>query len=234
MARNNMNFDLNFDFSSLTFETQTEQEIREIPKLNIEPVMFENAEAMVDSIDYSKEYIAFVSGNFIFGDFIEALVFKKELKPDIVYLTTLGMNKNNIDSIVNLTDYLGTKQVNLIISHYFAGVERHGLIPYMEQEFKNRPINVGVLQQHAKIALIKSTKGDVLICGSANLSSSNNVEQFIIMHSPTAISFIQNKLEMVMNKFKVIDGLEGAKMNWKYNKGNTGRKAFETLKGDAE
>lgn len=226
------NFDMSFDFSSLNFEEQSEEQAQEIPKLNTEPVMFENAESLADSLDWSKDYIAFVSGNFIFGDFIEALIFKKQLKPKVVYITTLGINKNNVDSIVNLTDYLGTQKVNLIVSHYFAGVERYGLIPYMEQEFKNKPINVGILQQHAKIALIRSDKGDGLICGSANLSSSNNAEQFIIMHSDKAINFIQSKLDNVMNKFTVIKGLEGAKMDWKANKGNTGRKGYGILKGD--
>lgn len=223
-----------FDFSSLDFdyEPKKNQEAIPINRLNVEGVAFENAEKMVNSLDYSKDYFCFVAGSFIFGDFIEALIYQKELMPTAVYITTLGMSENNIDSIVNLVDYLGTQKVNLIVSHYFAGVERHKLIPYMEREFKNRPIDVAVLQSHAKIALIRSQNGDVAICGSANLSSSNNVEQFCILHSSPICEYIQSRLDEIMERFTVIRGLDGAKFDWHNNKNNTGKKAFDAIFGE--
>lgn len=154
---------ISFDFSSLTFAQSAEEDREEIPKLSAEPAAFENAERMAESMDYSRDYFCFVPGNFVFGDFLEALCYKKRLTPDEVYITTLGMSQDNIDSIVNLTDYLGCKKVGLIVSHYFAGVERHKLIPYMRQEFAGKPIDVAVLQSHCKIALIFSPRGNILI-----------------------------------------------------------------------
>lgn len=231
--RKKSNGDFKFDFSSLDFDFDfgESKEIQKIPKLNTKPVLFENALKMAHDLDWGSDYIAFVGGSFIFGDFLEALCLEKQLKPKEIYITTLGMSKNNVDSIVNLVDYLGAKKVNLIVSHYFSGVERHNIIPYMEQEFAGRPIKVGVLQAHCKIIIIRSDKGDAVICGSANLSSSNNVEQFIIMHSAEAIDFVQSKLDNIMGRFTVIDGMNAPKMDWNKNKGNTGKKAFEKLKG---
>lgn len=231
--RKKSNKDFKFDFSSLDFDfgaDTPEDEVQEIPKLNIKPVMFDNAIEASRVIEWDKDYICFLAGSFIFGDFFEALCFEKLLKPTAIYITTLGMSKNNVDSIVNMVDFLGVKQVNLVISHYFAGVERHNIIPYMEQEFKGKPIDFAVLQSHCKIALICSPQGDCLISGSANLSSSNNVEQIMITHSQSAIDFIKQKLDKVMQKFTVYKGLDGAKMDWAKNKGNTGKKAFEALK----
>ncbi|MCI8438099.1 MAG: hypothetical protein HFF73_01105 [Oscillospiraceae bacterium] len=219
---------ISFDFSSLTFGQAIEEDREEIPKLSTEPAAFENAEQMADSLDYSKDYFVFVPGNFIFGDFLEALCYKKRLAPDEIYITTLGMSQDNVDSIVNLTDYLGCKKVNLIVSHYFAGVERHKLIPYMQREFAGKQIDVAVLQSHCKIALIFSSKGNILISGSANLSSSNNVEQFVIMHDEKTITYVKKRLDNIMRRFTVYSGI-GNKSNAVDHKANTGKRAFETL-----
>lgn len=216
-----------FDFSALKFSNQAEDET-EIPKLSTETAAFENAEAMADRIDYGKDYFCFVPGNFVFGDFLEALVFKKRLMPSEMYITTLGMSQDNVDSIVNLVDYLGCKKVNLLVSHYFHGVERHKLVPYMEREFSGKPIDVAVLQSHCKIALIFSNKGNILISGSANLSSSNNVEQFIIMHDPNTIDYVKARLDNVMERFTIYHGLE-SKATPKNNKNNTGKQAFDAF-----
>ena len=77
-----------------------------------------------------------------------------------MYITTLGMNQENIDSIVNMVQYLYCEELNLIVSHYFAGVERHNLMAVMEEEFKGLNINIAVLQSHAKMCVIRSrTRG---------------------------------------------------------------------------
>ena len=225
--------DFSFDFSALSFgapeEGEQEPEQEEIPRLNTDPVIFDNALEMVEQMDYTKDYFALVSGRFVFGDFIEALCADKNLRPSAVYITTLGMNQDNIDSLVNLVDCLGAKKVNLLVSHYFAGTERHNLMPYIYKEFSGRPMDVAVLQSHCKIALILSRRGDIMISGSANLSSSNNVEQFILMHDPVAIAFVKRKLDSIMERFKVYSGISG-EYTPENNKNNTGNRAFDALK----
>lgn len=218
---------ISFDFSALTFGNSAAGDREEIPKLSTEPAAFCNAEHMAESMDYAKDYFAFVPGNFIFGDFIEALCYKKRLAATEIYITTLGMSQNNVDSIVNLVDYLQCKKVNLIISHYFYGVERNKLVPYMRQEFSGKPVDVAVLQSHCKIALIFSPKGNVLISGSANLSSSNNVEQFIFMHDENAISYAKKRLKNIMEEFTVYTGMDSKV--YKPGRKNTGKQVFETL-----
>lgn len=219
--------EFSFDFSALAFG-QSAPEEREIPRLTTEPAAFENAESMADRIDYGRDYFAFVSGKFIFGDFIEALCYKKRLAPSAVYITTLGMSAENVDSIVNLVDYLGCKKVSLLVSHYFAQVEKNKLVPYMKAEFTGRPIDVAVLQSHCKIALIFSERGNVLISGSANISSSNNVEQFILMHDAETIRFVRERLDNIMERFTLFSGREGRTndIDWK---GSTGGRAYRAL-----
>lgn len=232
---------LTFDFSSLDFTMPAfspDEEARPINRLSPVPVSDENAEALARHIDWKRDYIALVSGAFVFGDFLELLFYVHDLRPTAVYITTLGMSENNADSIVNMTDYLGAEKVNLIVSHYFEGVERHKLIPYLEREFSGRPIDIAVLQSHCKICLIRSGKGDAAICGSANLSSSNNVENFILLHDPATIDYLQARLDNVMERFTAFRGLTGESDHRR--KRNTGRDAYlammkeRTVSGNAE
>lgn len=231
MARKKNNNSFSFDFSALSFggKDPGRENEREIPRLTYEPACFRNAQDMAQRISWESDYISFLAGTFVFGDFLEALLHEKRLSPDVMYITTLGMNKENIDSLVNLVKYLGCEKLNLIISHYFAGVERHKLIPYMEHEFSGLDIDMAVIQSHAKICLIRSVHGDGAIVGSANLSSSNNIEQMIILHDPSAIDYLQKQLDTIMDRFTVYRGLEQKPVDWSKNKGNVGLKAFEAM-----
>lgn len=213
---------------------RADEDFVKLLSLNTAPVAFENAQLMADRIDYSKDYFSIVSGSFIFGDFLEALIFKKSLAPSKLYITTLGMGSDNVDSIVNIAEYLGCQEVNLIVSHYFAAVERHKLIPYMVKEFRGLNVNLAVLATHCKISLIYSEQGDVMISGSANLSSSDNVEQFFMVHDPAAIEYARQKLDGIMQRFTVYRGLTG-ELDWPANKNNRSSKAFSAfMRGEVD
>lgn len=203
---------LAFDFSSLDFSMPVfspDEEARPINRLSPVPVSDENAEALARHIDWQRDYIALVSGAFIFGDFLELLLYVHDLRPTAVYITTLGMSENNMDSIVNMVEYLGAEKVNLIISQYFESVKRNDMFPMMKRKFEGYPVDVATLQTHCKIFIVRSPKGDAAITGSANLSSCNGVEQFVIMHDPKAIDYLQDRLDNVMERFTVYRGLTG-------------------------
>ena len=227
------------DFSSLDLnldalgdwggdEEKAEKEFIRAAKLNLSPVTWDNAEAAADAVDYDKDYFALLSGRFIFGDFIEALVYKKELLPHRVYITTLGMSRENIDSIVNIVGYLGCEHLNLIVSNYFVAMERAKLVPYMISQFTGQHINVAALASRCKICLIESDKGNLIIMGSANLSSSNNVEQIMMFHDDKLFRKIKTLLNGIMKKFCILRGYSG-KTIFENNTNNTGKKAFEAV-----
>ena len=226
-----MKFDLGFGTAEL--ESEKEREFIRQAVLNRQPVMFERAVDMARGIDISQDYFCLVSGGFIFGDFIEALCYVHDLRPKAVYLTTLGMSMDNADSIVNLVDCLGCEHVKLIVSNYFVAKERHNLVPYLIQEFFGKPITVAVLASHCKICLIKSDKGNIVITGSANLSSSNNVEQFDFFHDETLFSWLRSMLDGIIADFTVIDGAAGTTI-FENNTDNTGRRAWEHVRKGIE
>lgn len=200
----------NVDFSSMSFAVGNDPgEVAEkLPKLNHRPVRYENAMDLAKSMEYGQNYVVMLAGDFIYGDFIEALLYEKQLFPSKMYIATLGMSRENIDSLYNCVEYLKCKELNLILSHYFVSVERRGMVPYIEEQFTKKNINIAMLRSHAKICLIRSDKGDCVIMGSANLSSSNNMEQMTITHDKTMIDYLENGLQNVMNKFAIFRGLD--------------------------
>ena len=176
-------------------------------KMSFKPVMFENAQTLADQINYQDDYYFITGGQFVFGDFIEALILQKKLKPTKVYISTLGLNENNIDSIVNIHDYLAD-EVDLIVSTYYVSLEKNKKMKYMISEFYGRNIIVATCASHTKLCLIESPEGNALMFGSANLSSSANIEEFALTHDPVLYDFNKKMLDRIISKWTIIAGLK--------------------------
>lgn len=114
------------------------------------------------------------------------------------------------------------------MSNYFVAMERAKLVPYMISQFTGQHINVAVLASHCKICLIESDNGNLIIMGSANLSSSNNVEQIMMFHDDKLFRKIKTLLNGIMKKFCILRGYSG-KTIFENNTNNTGKKAFEAV-----
>jgi len=202
-----------------------------IPKISRpKSVKYENALKFAKeiTIDERTNYYAVIAGNFIYGDFIEALHQVHRLKTDEIYITTLGMSENNVDSIKNLA-LRGVKKINLITSNYFFGVERHNLIPYITEEYAGYNITVAVAGSRMKLCLISANGLKIVMYRSANLSSSNNIEQMSIVQDPTLYDFNKQILDVILEKYTVYDGLTQT-ADYKKNKANYGKKLWEAIK----
>ena len=229
---------MNFDFSSLSFdfdlfgENNDDRETCELlktAKLNLRPVAFENACDMAKAIDLTEDYFALVSGKFVFGDLLEALCLKKALKPVRLYVSTLGLSPDNVDSLVNIVDYLYMEEINLIVSSYYAATERNKNIPYMIEQFAGRNINVAVCANHAKLAPWECEEQSFLMFGSANLASSANLEVFAMTHDPETVAFAKRLLSGIMKKWTVIRGSTSETI-FENNKGNRNKDLIKAAK----
>lgn len=67
---------------------------------------------------------ALVSGNFIFGDFVEALLVEKNWYAEQLLIATLSLGKENVDSLRNLQEggYVG--RLGLVVSDFWYAHER--------------------------------------------------------------------------------------------------------------
>lgn len=149
---------------------------------------FANARAFAQQIDLSEHArtYAWIDGSFVFGDVIEALVYERHMIPEEIYISSLSLNQENIDSLKNIL-LLGTvRKLYILLSAYFYSHEKYDLVPYLYQELDIGDIlQVAFINSHSKIIAIKTARGNTLtIHGSSNLRSSNSIEQIMIERDP--------------------------------------------------
>lgn len=179
-------------------------------------IKYENAEQLAKdiSIESGSRHFVLVSGNFIFGDFFEALIIGKGYKVSEMLISTLSMSQENIDSLSTLINYAPpdsdwtrpfVEKLTLIISDYFFSHERRNLVPYLYEKLNNGRFQLAVAGTHSKIALIKTDCGrHIVIHGSANLRSSRNMEHLVIEEDKTLFDFNYSVLSNISDNFATI------------------------------
>lgn len=123
------NFDLpDLDLNLVDFlpSDETEETRYTLPKvvpMKEDFVMYDNAQKMAKELrlGFGERFDAFVSGSFIFGDFIEAYLTTQRACAKKMTISTLSLSQNNVDSLHTLMDKGYIEELNLIISVYFWG-----------------------------------------------------------------------------------------------------------------
>jgi hypothetical protein len=171
------------------------QETRYIkPKFSSQPIYvdYANAKTMAKKIQlYPGEQVhGIVKGDFIFGDFIEALLVEKQATCTEMHLSTLSMSQNNIDSLAGLMNDRYIKNLALVLSNYFYSHEKHVLIPYMLKEMdKDDRFDCRICRNHTKIVLMEISNLKLVLTGSSNLRSSQSIEQFVMQENEELYGF---------------------------------------------
>jgi hypothetical protein len=97
-------------------------------------VLYENARKLAHELKPIKQGMrcdAFISGSFIYGDFIEAFMLENQAHTSEMTISTLSLSQDNIDSLEGLMTHGYIDKLNLIISVYFWAHERNALLPYI-------------------------------------------------------------------------------------------------------
>lgn len=218
--------DFDMEFDSSLFALQDEERIEETryqkPKL-YRPIQESNIK-YDNAIQLAKELRlepggranVLISGAFIFGDFIEAYITTHNIKIRKMTISTLSMNQNNIDSLANLLNGGFIDELNLIISHYFFSHERHVLVPYIYEQLDiDNKFQLAVAGTHCKTVIFDTLGGKkIVIHGSANLRSSNNIEQFTIEDNPELFDFYNDYQDRIIDRYKTINKPVRVKPLW--------------------
>lgn len=191
-------FDFDFDFSDLEESFALADKNRYcLPKyhkkIKSRAVLYDNAVKMADELTESifngATIYALLSGNFIFGDLIEALAVQNNLLFDDLTLSTLSISRDNVDSLENLIDGDYIRNLNIIVSDYFWSHNRQNA-PYIYTALdKNDSFQLAVAGTHTKITLIKAGDKKIVITGSANFRSSGSIEEITIQTNPELYDF---------------------------------------------
>lgn len=192
-----MDFDFENIFNDISIDVDSDKRIKN--PIKIKPIKerfikYENAVNLANKIDIgvNERVFCLVDGSFIFGDFIEAFVVEKNLHIENMTISTLSMSEANIDSLRNLIVGGFVESLSIIISSYFFSHERWGLIKYMYQQLDiDNKFQLSVCRTHVKAVCIKTTRGNkAVIHGSANLISSNSVEQINIEENKALYDYL--------------------------------------------
>lgn len=165
-----------------------------------------NLAAELPELDQSTTINGVVSGNFIFGDFIEALMVEKNYFADELLIATLSLGKENVDSLRNLIDGDYVRDLSLIVSDFWYAHERRpaGGVPYIEATLSSPHFCFAAAGIHTKVTLISTDCGRRLVLhGSANLRSSRNVEQFTLEDNPELYAFHHRWMRRLLDNFSL-------------------------------
>lgn len=147
-----------------------------------------------------------VSGAFIFGDFIEALLREQHIQAAEMTISTYSLSRNNIDSLRGLLETGHIEKLNLIISAGQHSHELHGLVPYLLKHLDiDSRFQYAAAGTHCKLCIFETLQGNkVVMHGSANLRSSGNIEQFVLEENPSLYDFNHAYQQRILARYAII------------------------------
>lgn len=182
------------------------------------PVMYERAAELARDIGPAimagERGVAWLSGNFIFGDFIEALLVETNEFCDELTISTLSLSPNNVDSLHNLIvgDYVG--EINLVVSDYFYNHNRAAL-PYIYSQLDiGDKFQLAVAGTHTKVTLMRCGDRKIVLDGSANLRSSRSVERMAYVTDPVVYDADYEVHRLILDHYATIKKAPRAGALW--------------------
>lgn len=150
-----------------------------------------------------------VSGNFIFSQFIRAIIMENDIKAKRVIISTLSMSQECIEALKDICDLGYCERLDLIISSYFFSHERNSLVKYIYEslDFDDAPYDfqIAVAGTHCKTVCIETEHGNKLVIhGSANLRSSGCLEQFTIEEGAELFDFHAGYADRILEVYSTI------------------------------
>ena len=216
----NIEIDLgNFSEIEINIDIDTNQRYCKPAMSRSKNVKYKNAKELSKEIQIkeNERYFCIIDGSFIFGDFIEAFIYERAMKVKELTLSTLSMSQENIDSFYNLMQNGYIEKLNIIVSDFFYSHERHNLVKYMYEKLDvDDRFQLSVCRTHTKICLFETEMNGgrkYIIHGSANLRSSDNIEQFMIEENKELYDFNYDFHKKIIDNFATVKkSLRGDKL----------------------
>lgn len=139
------------------------------------------------------------------------------MKAKEITISTLSMSQENIDSFANLLNNGYIEKLNLIVSDFFYSHERKNLVKYMYDVLDiDNKFQLSVCRTHTKICLIETELNGgrkYVFHGSANLRSSDNIEQIMLEENSELYDFNFEFHKKIIDNFATIKkSLRGGKL----------------------
>ena len=180
---------------------------KKVLELKSSQIKWQNATDLVKRINLqsNEDVFCLVKGNFIFGDFLANFLIHHDICAEELTVSTLSLDYYNIGCFKELFEKGYVKKLNLIISDYFYSHERKKIVQYIYDELSSFDFQLCVLRSHVKSTTILTDRGKkITIHGSANLRSSDNIEQFHLTFDEEIFDFMNEYQNKVIDKFFTI------------------------------
>jgi len=210
-----VDFELDFDLDDFDIDVEIEPAATRIikPRMDVRSVShrltYRHAAELAEDIDLQKGARTFlwVDGSFYFGDLLEALVQKRHIGLKKLYISTLSLNQENVDSIKNLLMFTKVERVVLLLSGFFYSHYKFDLVPYMYHELDiDDRVQIAFCNTHCKIITFETSLGNYYTMhGSANLRSSNSLEQLMVEEGEELYRFNADIMESIASAYGTID-----------------------------
>ncbi|HEX7260287.1 MAG TPA: hypothetical protein VF258_00570, partial [Luteolibacter sp.] len=140
----------------------------------------ENADQVIDAlpVEDGGALHALVSGDFVFCHLVTRIV-DRFGPPTILTLATLSVSMKNLESLEAMLRACPEMRLHIVLSHYFQTTNKDifiALETLISEKFPDR-FTLTIGRSHAKVALFDWGSRCLVIETSANLRSSNNLEQ---------------------------------------------------------
>lgn len=152
-----------------------------------------NADAILDALPAAGDLLhAVTCGDFVLGDLIGRLIDRKG-SPVMLTISTLSMSVNNAEMLSRLMGDHPGLHLELLLSHYFKSTNGEvftAVESLITEKFSERA-RVGIQRSHAKVILWDYGEAGPswVMETSANLRSSNNMEQMVISNDRKLLFF---------------------------------------------
>lgn len=202
-----MDIDVNIDVEEESEEFQNELLHARLATVKKNHVLYDNAEKLAKAIEAVPGFRvdAILSGNFIFGDFIEAFIVENDAHAERMVISTLSVNEENVASLDGLMELGYVDNLDLLVSGYFFRNERNNLIPYIMETLGQREgFRLVVTALHTKTVHFKTDGGKhIVMHGSANLRASASIEQVTIEDNRDLFEFYDRVLGKIARDYAV-------------------------------
>lgn len=212
---NELDINFNFDLDDFNINMDLEDSInprilkatKKIQKNKF--VKSENAKTFWNDCELEKEcrIHCILNGNFQFFDMIFEMFVKYDFKVKKMTISTLSLSQDNIESMAVLLENGYIDELNLIVSDFFYSHEKHSLVKFIYEQLDiDNKFQFAVAGTHCKIITFETELGTKFCFhGSANLRSSNNIEQLCIENNDELYYFYDELHDKILNQYKTIN-----------------------------
>lgn len=141
-------------------------------------------------------------GDFILCDLIPLIIANRGACSHL-RVATLGLSAANAEQLANLHAGGLIGRITLVASHYFQQVDKTTTFKQVQSILAGRAELV-ICRSHAKVILIPTTGGDFYtVEGSANLRSSDNLEQMLILNDQATHDFHAGWIDALATEYAI-------------------------------